>query len=83
MNKLMELLKDKKNTLPAGTLEPLTAQLVAADRALAETAIAACADPTARAKAQDELLKGDDELAKGKPINAIEYYRNAWQQATK
>jgi hypothetical protein len=80
VNKLMELLHDKLNTLPAGTLEPLIAQLVAVDRALAETAIA---DPTTQAKAQNELLKGDNELANGKPINAIEHYRNAWQQATK
>jgi hypothetical protein len=35
------------------------------------------------AKALDELAKGDDELAKGKPENAVEHYRNAWQQATK
>jgi len=33
--------------------------------------------------ANKELAKGEEQLANGKPEDAIEHYKNAWKQAVK
>ena len=88
VNKLSELLKDKKNSLSADQttiVKDSIVNLVAADRALAQVAINAAidagGDPKEIDKANEEFAKGDSELAKEKYDNAIEHYRNAWQHA--
>ena len=70
------------------------ADLVQIDRDLAETAIneipATANDPKKqdevddkRAKANQELAKGDSDRTAGKPKDAIDHYEKAWEQAQK
>ena len=83
--KLQELLKDKKTAVPATTLQSLIDTLVQADQILATVAIAdavaASGDPQKIAKAQKELAKAADALAKRHFSEAIDHYKNAWHQA--
>ena len=83
--KLQELLKDKKTAVPATTLQSLIDTLVQADQILATVAIAdavaASGDPQKIAKAQKELAKAADALAKRHFPEAIDHYKNAWHQA--
>jgi hypothetical protein len=85
VNKLRELIKDQKSTIPDATLQDFIDPLVGADRQLAVVAIADAAggDPKDIAKANEELAKGDSEAADGKYTDAIEHYRNAWKHALK
>jgi hypothetical protein len=81
--KLLELMKDKKSTIPDATLQVFIDQLVGADKALALVAIEAAAGGDAKkiAKANEELGKGDARALDGKFADAIEHYRNAWKRA--
>jgi hypothetical protein len=83
VNKLNELLKDKHSKIPTATLKGFIGNLIDADRALAQVAINAAAggDPKEIDKANEELAKGDIDLANSKYGNAIEHYRLAWQHA--
>jgi hypothetical protein len=83
VNKLSEIIEDKRTTLAKPTLQKYVNSLVAADRALATVAIADAAggDPRALAQATDELHKGDNDVTHGKLESGIEHYRNAWQHA--
>ena len=87
VNKLRELMKDKHSTIPDATLQGFINRIVAADRRLAQVAINDAigrgGDPKKIAKANEELAKGDSDNTDGKPDNAIEHYRNAWDQALK
>jgi len=80
VGKLQDLIK---KGYQVATLQVAIGNLVLIDRILAEVAINECTDAKAQAKAQDELAKGDAEAANGKPENAVEHYRNAWDHATK
>jgi hypothetical protein len=81
--KLLELLKDKKSTIPDATLQGFIDRLVSADKLLASTAISDAAGGNAKKidKANEELGKGDARILDGKFTDAIEHYRNAWKQA--
>lgn len=83
--KLLELIKDKKSTIPDATLEGFINRLVSADKLLASTAISDAAGGDAKKidKANDELSKGDARAEDGKFVDAIEHYRNAWNHAVK
>lgn len=86
VNQLKNLMKDKHSTIPDATIQGWINRIVQADRFLAQVAIndavARGGDPKKIAKANEELSKGDADAA-GKPDNAIEPYRNAWDQALK
>jgi hypothetical protein len=83
-HKLEELIKNKKSSIPDATLEALVADLVKADRQLAESAIneakAAGFDSKAIQHALDEFSKATREASQGKSEGAIEHYRNAWKE---
>jgi hypothetical protein len=81
--KLLDLMKDKKSTIPVATLQGFINRLVSADRLLASGAIndAAGGDAKKIDKANDELGKGDARVADGHFTDAIEHYRNAWKHA--
>jgi HYR domain len=83
-HKLEELIKNKKSSIPDATLEALVADLVKADRQLAEVAIheakAAGFDSKAIQHALDEFSKATREASQGKSESAIEHYRNAWKE---
>jgi hypothetical protein len=81
--KLLELLKDKKSTIPDATLQGFINRLVSADKLLASTAISDAAGGDAKKidKANEELSKGDARALDGKFVDAIEHYRNAWKHA--
>ena len=84
VQKLGELLKDKKSGVADASLIGWIATLTTIDRALAQIAIDEPGlSSKALAEANKELAKGDSALAKGKPAEAIEHYANAWQKATK
>jgi len=87
VNKLRDLIKDKHSNLPDATLRGFINRIVAADRILAQVAIIDAVgrggEPKKIAKANEELGKGDSDAAAGKPDNAVEHYRSAWDQALK
>jgi hypothetical protein len=79
--KLLELLKDKKSTIPDAKLQGFIDRLVGADKALAQAAVDAAPSGKEKDKAMEELLKGDARALDGKFVDAIEHYRNAWKHA--
>jgi hypothetical protein len=85
VKKLQEIQKDKKSTIPDGDLQGFIDRIVAVDRQLAQTAVDDAAGGNANEldKANDELAKGDAEAAAGKPTNAIDHYKHAWEHAQK
>ena len=87
VNKLGDLVEDKHSTIPRTVLQRFIDRLVQVDRVLAFVAIrdaaAAHDDPKKIAEAKKDLAKGDSEAARGRPDNAIEHYRNAWDKALK
>jgi hypothetical protein len=85
VNKLRELLDDKKSTVSHSALLDLIQRLVNADQKLAAIAIsdASTGDPKDIEKAMEELTKGGERAAQGKYDDAIEHYKNAWKSANK
>jgi hypothetical protein len=85
VDKLEDLIKDKKSELDEAVLRNLIAQLVKADRTLATVAIhdalAGGCDRQVLVAAYKHLIKGDSEAAHGKAEKAIDEYRKAWQHA--
>ena len=85
IQKLEQLLRDRKSEVADATLKSWIERLVAADRTLARIAIddARAAGGNARdlAEAEKEMLKAAAALAKGQQHDAIEHYRNAWKKA--
>ncbi len=88
--KSVEHLLKVKNTNVSAEI----AELVQIDRDLAQTAVdeipATANDPNRqdeldekRAKANEELAKGDADRNAGKPKEAIDHYKHAWEQAQK
>jgi hypothetical protein len=84
VEKLQEIQKDRKSTSRAA-MQSFIDRIVAVDRRLAQTAVteAAGGNPKEVAKANDELTKGDQDAAAGKPTDAIDHYRSAWEHAQK
>jgi len=87
VNKLRDLMKDKKSAIPDAILQGFIDRIVDADRRLAQTAIndaiAAGGNQQHITKANDELGKGDSDAANSKFEAAIEHYREAWKHALK
>jgi DNA/RNA endonuclease G (NUC1) len=87
VNKLRDLLKNKKSAMSDALLQSFIDRLLRATRLVAQTAInesaAAGGDPNDIAKANDELAQGDADASGDKPDSAVEHYRNAWQNASK
>ena len=87
VKKLMELIKSKKGVISDTTLQGFITRLTRDDRQLAfvviSDALTANGNAADIAKANDELAKGDAEVADGKQENAIERYRQAWKAALK
>ena len=90
INKLGDLLKDKKSTLSddqVALIQGSIDNLVTISRAFAQEAIDEAINAGGEQKeidlANEELVKGDSENAEGKYNSTIEHYRNAWQHALK
>ena len=87
VEKLRELVQDKKSTITDVTLNGFIDRLVSIDRALAtiaiNDAISGGGNAPKLAQAHSELAKGDADAAAGKSVNAIEHYRAAWANAIK
>ena len=87
VQKLRELLKDRKSGVADASLQSWIDTLVTIDRALAQIAIdeAVAEGGNARqvAEANKEMARAADRLAKGKPAEAIEHYKHAWQKLQK
>ncbi len=85
--KLRELLDDNKSTVDDAALSDFINRLVVIDRNLAVISIDEAVDGDGSskkiAKANAEIVKGDEDAAAGSPHNAIEHYRNAWSFALK
>ena len=85
VQKLEQLLKDKKSGVADATLQDWIDTLVTIDEALARIAIdeatAAGGDAKKLAEAEKEMAKSASELTKGKEHDAIEQYKNAWKKA--
>ena len=78
---------NNSSAIPDVVLQGYVDRITQADRVLALVAIndalSRGGDPTKIDEAGKELAKGDEQLAQGKPDDAIEHYRNTWQQAFK
>ena len=87
VQKLRQLLKDKKSDVADASLQSWIDTLVTIDRALAQIAIdeatAAGGNDKRVAEANKEMARADDRLAKGRPTGAIEHYKHAWQKLQK
>jgi hypothetical protein len=87
VEELVEILKDKKSSLPKGAIRGFINRIGTGDRLLAVVAIAeavaAHGKPKQIAEARQELGKGDREWAKGDYAEAIEHYQEAWEEAVK
>jgi hypothetical protein len=85
VEKLEQLLKDRKSGVADATLESWIVELLAVNEALARGAIAdataAGGDPKKLAEAEKELAKAADALARGKRHDAVAHYGNAWKKA--
>ena len=77
----------KKQTEGISEVQAVVDALVSAAEALAQKAIddasTAGGDPKDLEKANEEMAKAADELAKGNPDKAIYHYRKAWETAQK
>ncbi len=76
---LLSLRDDRRSTVPPAILQDFIDRILKADRLLAAVAIAASTRNTAKANA--ELRKGDNELAKGRCDRAIGRFKIAWNIA--
>ncbi len=86
VEKLHELMGEKKSHISDAVLLNFITQIAAIDRELAVIAIgdavAAHLNPRMIAKANDELAHGDMNATLGRYENAIEHYRNAWNHVS-
>ncbi len=88
VKKLLDLIKDKKSTVPDAPLQGFVDRLVKADRDLATIAISDAQqevqpDQKKIAKANAALAEGDAAAVGGKPDKAIDDYKKAWKDAQK
>ena len=87
VKKLMELIKSKKGVISDAILQGFITRLTRDDRQLAFVTInessTANGNASDIAKANDELSKGDADIAAGKYGTAIEHYLKAWKAALK
>ena len=87
VEKLSELMKDKKSSISDPALQVFIDRIVSADRGLAQVAIddaiAAHGDGKEIEQAKDEIAEGDSEAASGKDDGGIDHYREAWKHALK
>ncbi len=81
--KLIAIVRDRKSMIDDDIIRGFINRIVAADRLLATVAIsdAQGGNPKELAKANRELLKGDERAADDRFTSAIEHYRNAWKHA--
>ena len=79
-----DLLKAEKEGVDVSHLVSLLVESSRAEaQAAIDAAIAAGGKPEKIDKAQQELVKAQKALDKGKPDKAIEHYRRAWEKARK
>jgi tetratricopeptide (TPR) repeat protein len=87
VNKLRNLMKEKKSTLSDEVLQEFIDSIVQVDRNLVTIAINDAinlqGNPNDISKANEELSKGDADIANAKYESGIEHYRNAWNKAIK
>lgn len=83
VQRLAEILKDKKSGIADAALQDWIEVLVGAGRALAQTAItdAGAGDAKKLEEAAREMAKAEEAAGGGKPAQAIEHYKNAWKRA--
>lgn len=87
VNKLRELINDKKSSLSKATLQTEIDGLVVVARQLAQIAINEAVRRNAKRNeirnAQAEFSKAEAERSNGKADSAIDHYKNAWSHAIK
>ena len=87
VRELLEIIKYRQSGIPDATSQDLINRLVKADRLLAvvsiQDAVAAGAKPKKLEPALKEVAQGDKAAAAGKPVQAIEHYWHAWQDAVR
>ncbi|MDH3539221.1 MAG: hypothetical protein OEP52_04445 [Acidimicrobiia bacterium] len=88
VKKLLEAIKKlEEAALPSGSVQTLVDDLVQEDRRMAEATIAAAvaagASDSKIEEAYKELAKAEKELADGKPQDAIDKFKRAWETAFK
>jgi hypothetical protein len=85
VQKLEEVIKNLKSTIPKATLQNFIDRILRSDRLLAvvalSEAVAAGGNPTQIGLAQKELARADAYAAGGRFSDAIEGYRIAWMKA--
>jgi uncharacterized repeat protein (TIGR01451 family) len=84
VNSLMALIRDQHSSISPSTLLGFIGRIVRGDRELAQAAInaavAAHLDAGDIEKANDELVKGDEDSGVGRFVSAIEHYGQAWRR---
>jgi hypothetical protein len=87
VHKLLDLIKNKHSMISDASLQAFVDRITRADRVLALVAINDAISRNGDSKkidgANNELAKSDDQLANGKPDDAIEHYKNGLKQALK
>jgi hypothetical protein len=85
VEKLRQLLKDKKSVISNVVLQSFVDRLLRVGRLLAQVALseatAARADAKKIAAITQQLFRGDSDATAGKYSPAIEHYREVWKQA--
>jgi len=85
VNKLRNLMKEKKGMLADAVLQDFINRIVQVDRNLVVVAINDAirlqGKPEDISKANEELAKGDADISNAKYESGIEHYRNAWENA--
>ncbi|MEW6196883.1 MAG: Calx-beta domain-containing protein [Bacteroidota bacterium] len=87
VNKLSDLMKEKKSSIAPGVLQGFIDRIVQVDRILATIAINDAVnlggDTNDITKANEELSKGDNKILNAKYESGIEHYRKSWGKAIK
>jgi uncharacterized repeat protein (TIGR02543 family) len=87
VNKLRNLIKEKKSAISSALLQAFIDRIVQLNRDLALTAIykaiALNGNSNDILKAKDELSKGDKDISTQNYDSGINHYRNAWDKAIK
>jgi hypothetical protein len=82
VSELQEIIRNRRSQIPDATAQNLIDRLVKCDRLLAmvsiQDAAAAGTNPRRISENLQEVRRGDQDAAAGRPTQAIQHYWNAW-----